>query len=612
MQDLQKELKHMMRNGKKAEKSSMEIFVDVLEILQEQGIDLSYLKRSTKDIKELIEVCNKNEMQIEESIVEKALSGIIAASGAQIDLSWKIGRQLNTVRREKEELREEMTKRQKEKSNVFSEEVIKSIVGKEKNSKEILVDVLEILQEQGMDLSYLKITTKSIKELIEECNKNGMQIEEKVVEKALSGMIAAYGKTIDLSWNIGIQLNEARRKKEALREEMSKRQKGKANIFSEDIIKSIVANEIKVEKNRIEILVDVLEILQEQGIDLSYLKQSTKNIKELIEVCNENGMQIEASVVEKSLSGMIVASRTKIDLSWLIGSQLNHARDKREELREEMRRRQKEGKNVFSENIMKSIVIGKSRIEILVDILEILQEQGIDLSYLKPTTKDIKELIEECSKSGIKVEEEVVKGALRGKLSAHGEQIDLSWNIGVNLHDARIEKETLREELEARKNSFNKDVIKSIVYGKSSMEILVDVLEILQEQGVDLRYLKPATKSIKELIEVCNKNGMQIEESRVEKALNGKRTAHKKAIDLTWKIGSQLYCARNGKKELKEEMRRRQRGEKNVFREEVINHIGGKIKGQQLGKAGFTAPVDKCDAAGRAIKKITSHRKSRG
>ena len=38
------------------DKKTLEIFVDVLETLQEQGIDLSYLKRSTKDIKELIEV----------------------------------------------------------------------------------------------------------------------------------------------------------------------------------------------------------------------------------------------------------------------------------------------------------------------------------------------------------------------------------------------------------------------------------------------------------------------------------------------------------------------------------------------------------------------------
>jgi hypothetical protein len=129
---------------------------------------------------------------------------------------------------------------------------------------------------------------------------------------------------------------------------MSKRQKGKANIFSEDIIKSIVGNEKKAEKNRMGIFVNVLEILQEQGIDLSYLKPSTKNIKELIEVCNENGMQIEASVVEKALSGMIVASRTQIDLSWLIGSQLNHARDKREELREEMTKRQKEKSKQYS------------------------------------------------------------------------------------------------------------------------------------------------------------------------------------------------------------------------------------------------------------------------
>lgn len=451
--ELQREVKEILEiiNQKLArdERKVVARTLEIAEILYNNGIDLSKLKRSRivngKNTFIQLSDIKQDGIDIEKIIEEN-----------ELDRNLPIGTMIKNLRAAyngtaKIPITEEEKKKAENLGLVQTEE-----------RKTVVVESLEIAQilyNNGVDLSKLQLTRSEGKTRIylriSEIQQEGIDIEKIIEENGLDGDI-----------EIGDLIRRLR---------LAYNGKGGYLITEEERIRieqlGIVQTE--KEKTRIAKILEVAEILHNNGIALNKLKLTNRTGRKEIytQLCDirQNGINIERIIEENGLDGTLPIGKHIINLRATYKGETTLAMTE-----EEKRRAEQLG--------IVQIEKEKTMVAKALEVAEILHNNGVDFSKLQLSERTSKNSrvylkIAEIKQKGINIQKIIEESGLDGDLEIGNliSKLRLAYN-GKGGYSIEEEEKRKAEEL-------------GLLHSQTMVERTLEVTEILYNNGIDLEHL---------------------------------------------------------------------------------------------------------------------------
>ncbi len=365
----------------KGESDATDNYIDILIIFQNNGIDVRTITQQNKQIIEYLKEQNEKRTEQRKIDIDKVIKEIEENGIITIDLN--IGNMQNNQKSRNKEKYENNLKEARGKTGekIFSDGLIRFLT-KEQDATRDLIEVLTILQNNGIDLKTIPNSDRLLIDYLKKQNEKRKYQGKVDIDKILKE-IEERGIATE-NFNIGNkQQDQKSRNKDKyekyLREATDERGK---KIFSDEVIKFLIK-----EQDVARDLVEVLIILQSNGIDVRTITQRDESLIDYLKKQNEKRKYQGKVYIDKILREIEERGIATEDFN--IGVIQRNQKSRNRDIYEQYLReaRDKTGEKIFNDGVIAFLVKKQDATRDLVDILIILQSNGIDVRTIPKKNK---------------------------------------------------------------------------------------------------------------------------------------------------------------------------------------------------------------------------------
>ena len=487
--------KEVERLGMIYKKSGIEELVEVLNILKNEGVDITLVpvdSEGKKKKKFLLKDIQQYGVNIDEIIEKYNLNG-----------EYPIGRKLNSLRvRYNGHNNMNMTEEQKRQIEEWG-------LLQTKNSIEIALDLLELLQSKGVDVRKINVSKlengKLRSTVLKDINQYGVNIDE---------IIEMYN--LDPEYNIGLRISDIR-----------KAIKGKNFKLSGEKKQRIEKLGIANKKLKIEDALEIIEKLKAEGVDL-------RKIEEVKLVNGSPKSTVLNDIKQDGIDIQEIIEKYNLDGEYKIGLSIRDLR------RENPRYHVKDADEKKAELL--KVAEKEDSVKEVLGVLEILKNEGVDI-------KKIPMKVRKGDKREYVLLNEIVQPKIDIKEIIKKYNLDPQYPIGMNLHKFRTvyrrnktvfneEERKKIESLDIAKRTVQKTNSKKYIKIRENVSEITRILNILDKEGVDVRKIPISIK-------IDGKKYSVLLTDIEQRGINIENIIKKNNLDPNYPIGTKIWYLRS-------------------------------------------------------------------